>query len=439
MIFFTGIFNGRNRFFNFELNFIFMNIDVNKLKLFCEMKKFSQDQTNTFISILSNKNFNHYIGGNPGTGKSFLLNALKEYLKKKLVITSTTGISAINVHGITLHSFMGIYHLNMDLDDLISKILKRSKSKFKKLEYLVIEECSMCDNFLFSLLEFCLRKARNIDKPFGGVKIILVGDFLQLPPVQDSGFLFESDAFINGNFKIHILTESHRQTEQKFYTLLQECRFGYISNKNYKLLKTREIKAPEDLLRIFSTNKEADDWNTYKYTQIQSKEFIYQAKDEYINEKYKNIFNKNSLIEEILKLKIGCKVILLRNIDFINHLVNGSIGTVIALKPHYVTVEFDNGMIKDIIPETQEYMVDGEIVASRTQIPLRLAYSLTAHKVQGMTLDKAFIDLKKVFAPGQAYVAISRLRTLDGLYLANFSKDSLKTNISAIKFYKENR
>ena len=407
------------------------------LDFFCSTKGLSSDQKEVFKSVILD-DCNHYIGGNPGTGKSYLLNCLKLYLGKKLTVTSTTGISAINVKGITLHSLMGIYHINMDFDTLVNSILKKSKSKFRKLNYLVIEECSMCDALIFSLLEYTLRKARNNPQPFGGVKVILIGDFMQLPPVNNYGFLFQSDAYKSGNFKVHLLTHSHRQSDEKFYSILQECRMGELSKESFELLKSREISnVPENILRMYSTNEEVKRWNDYMYNKIDAPEQIYYAEDKCISNKFSSVFDKNSLIEKELHLKPSTRVMLVRNLDFQNELINGSQGRVLACKPHYVTVEFDNGQIKDIYPVDNEYMIDGVIVANRVQIPLRQAYSCSIHKSQSLTLDTAFIDCKRVFAPGQTYVALSRLRTLDGLYIKNLSYNSFKIDSDAMNFYAE--
>lgn len=407
------------------------------IDFFCQTKGMSLDQIKVFKSVVLD-DCNHYIGGNPGTGKSYLLTCLKQFLGQKLKVTSTTGISALNVKGITLHSFMSFYHINMDFDSLVNQIVQRSGSKFRKLQTIVIEECSMCDALIFSLFDYCLKKARNCDKPFGGVKVILIGDFMQLPPVNDYGFLFTTKAFIEGNFKKHILTYSHRQADPTFYKILQECRMNELSTSAFETLKTREVETiSENILRIYCTNKEVDAWNKYKFDQLNSEPKTYIAQDESINSKYDSLFDKNSLIEKEITLKVGCRVILLKNIDQLNGLINGSQGTVIACKPHYVTVEFDNNIVRDIQFYSNEYMIDGQIVATRNQIPLRLAYAITSHKSQGMTLETAFIDLNKVFAPGQAYVALSRLKSLDGLYLKNLRKNSFKTDPSALSFYKD--
>lgn len=407
------------------------------LDLFMSAKGLSEDQKKVFKSVITEE-CNHYIGGNPGTGKSYLLNCLKLYLKNALTITSTTGISAINVKGVTLHSFMGIFHMNMDFDTLVNSIIKKSKSKFRKLNYLVIEECSMCDALLFSLLEYCLRVARNNPKPFGGVKIILIGDFMQLPPVNDYGFLFQSDAYKTGNFKVHLLTQSHRQSDPKFYSILQECRMGKLSKESFETLKSREIQnVSEDMLRMYSTNEEVKQWNDYKYNQIDAPEQVYYAEDKSISDKFITLFDKNSLIEKTLRLKPSTRVMLLRNLDFQHELINGSQGRVLSCQKHYVTVEFDNGQIRDIYPVDNEYMIDGTIVANRVQIPLRQSYSCSIHKTQSLTLDQAFIDCKRVFAPGQVYVAISRLKTLDGVFLSNLNENSFKVDPVAMNFYAE--
>ncbi len=408
-----------------------------KLNDFVKSKTLSKQQEKIFKNVLSGKNI--LVTGSAGTGKSHLLNALRDYLGIKLTITSTTGISAINVGGITLHSFLGLKNNLKTLKDTVNAALAISKKRIRNLEYFAIEEISMCDAFLFELTNHIFQVARNNTKPFGGVKIILFGDFLQLPPVSDVGFAFETDAFTDGNFEINVLQKSFRQSNEDFYRILQECRQGQLSFNGLNLLKTREVDEfpDENIIRLFATNKIVDNWNKTKFNKLDTPIQTYIAEYWFSDTRYSKCFD-SGLIESELQLRIGARVILCKNLNTEEGLINGLCGNVVNLcGTNTVVVEFDNGLIVNINPHKWETTVEGKIIASRIQIPLRLAYAITIHKSQGQTLTEACIDFSNIFAPGQAYVALSRLTSLDGLYCKGISRSKFFVNKKANNFYND--
>lgn len=427
----------------FQKRFETSNVEKTKQRFgvyesFIKERHLSNQQASVFRSILSGKNV--LVTGPAGTGKSYLLNTIKDYLKDSLTIVSTTGISAINVGGLTLHSFLGLRANLKSLEETIDIALSISKKKIKALEYFAIEEVSMCDAFTFELMNHIFQVARNNEKPFGGVKVILFGDFLQLPPVSDVGYAFQSDAFVDGEFEIKVLKTSFRQTNMDFYKILQECRQGKLSNDGLKLLKTREVdEFPNNgAIRLFSTNKTVDAWNAAKFSEIPSATHVFYAEDWFSETKYSKCFD-NSIIDYEIHLKVGARVILCKNISVKDGLINGACGVIEKfIGDKTVVVRFDNGLVENISKITWEVLNKGVLIATRNQIPLRLAYAITIHKSQGQTLDKACIDFNKIFAPGQAYVALSRLRSLDGLYCKGISKSKFFVDDVAQKFYEDN-
>ena len=197
-------------------------------------------------------------------------------------------------------------------------------------------------------------------------------------------------------------------------------------------LRSRETNnPPHDILHLYATNKENDSWNNKMFNKLSGKIKTYLSDDFVAHSAYAKYLDNGCLAERELKLKNNARVILLRNLDFERGLVNGSCGYVRDMQKNQVVVEFDNGEMQTIKPAVWEWTHRDEVIASRKQIPLKLAYSITVHKSQGMTLDRAYIDLTKIFAEGQAYVALSRLRTLDGLYLKGVKSTSFRTNVKA--------
>lgn len=410
---------------------------------------------------------NVFITGHAGTGKSYILDRLKEQFKK-LVVTSTTGIAAVNIKGQTIHSWAGIGLCRYSIENIVKNILTKKptiKKQIEKCTMLAIDEISMLNIRAFEYVDKVLRLVREVDKPFGGIQVIFLGDFFQLPPVEigegaELSYCFESPVWRELELKNILLTENHRQKEENFIKALSNMRVNNLNNDDVKLLNTRcaALNKTDDggfgaaagnILHIFSTNKEADGYNEAMFNALEAKIVEYPAEDgvlrgkgyvyENLNEREQTIleiFNKSCRAEKVIKLKPDARVMLLVNLDFRTGLVNGSCGKVLALNDDKVTVEFDNGTIRDIAQETFEYYYNDKVIATREQFPLKLAYAVTIHKSQGMTLDKLYVDCKRIFERGQAYVAMSRVKTLSGLYLENFSKELVISDEKVVYFYK---
>lgn len=415
------------------------------------------------ITELINKGENLFITGYAGTGKSYILNKLKK--KFQIDVTSTTGLAAVNVQGQTIHSWAGVGICNKPIRDVVEKILQRSKLKkqITECKILAIDEISMLDARTFDYIDEVLRHLRDGSKPFGGIQVLLFGDFFQLPPVEkESGFCFNSNTWQALNLKTVFLEKIYRQNDEKFIKSLNNLRLNQLTEEDARLFYDREVNYDtyeSDILHIFSTNREADNYNKFKFNSVKKQLHIFNSADRIHRKRTIIDVNKNNPDERLTKfdlmtvemfdksckapcalgLKEGCRVMLLKNLNFNKGLINGACGTVIKIEKSQedenILVQFDNGVEETIAKHTFEAYRDGEVVVSREQYPLRLAYGITIHKSQGMTLDKLIVDCNKIFECGQVYVALSRIKSLDGLYLKSFNPKKVWANEEVVHFY----
>jgi ATP-dependent DNA helicase PIF1 len=386
---------------------------------------------------------NVFMTSNAGCGKSYCIEHIKDEISTKIVhITSTTGISALNINGSTLHSFLGIGLGEGTVEELIKKINYNKKVRERLLIkdiLIVIDEISMLSNNLLDKIDLVLKRLRHSNSPFGGIQMLFSGDLLQLSPINEAGIL-ENEIFKN-SFTTVILKTNYRQgTDQKYQDILNNLRINKLTEENIEELEKRnniDIKNL-DYTKIFSTNKEINIVNKKCFDKLKTKSVTFNAKyygkPEYVRD-LKKQFEKKDI--DILVLKTGLKVMLTRNISPETGLVNGSIGII----THFDTftnspiVKFENGIESTIIKFSHEIVCGNVAAASATQIPLIIAYAFTTHKIQGNTLDSAIIDCSRVFCEHQMYVMLSRVKTLDKLYLINFSVDKIKVNNEIVEFY----
>lgn len=316
----------------------------------------------------------------------------------------------------------------------------------------MIDEISMLDSTFFDYLDISLKTIRhNIKQPFGGIQIVAVGDFMQLPPASpDARYCFESKAWANAGFQTVKLTEIKRQEDADMAALLNRMQTNEMTEEDIRFLKARNIENDfaEDVVQLFPLNKFCDEVNRKKLASLTTERRLYSAIKEAepgINEKQAAIgmekFIGDSLIENHLIVKEGARVMMLSNEHLENYKIsNGSTGEIIDMDDTEITVAFDNGVTLPI--ERKEYDVKIKDPKSRseiklgtiTQFPLKLCWAITIHKSQGMSLDRMAIDFKGIFAPFQAYVALSRARTLDGVQIKNFSPRYIKTDEKAVSF-----
>lgn len=396
---------------------------------------------------------NILVTGPAGTGKSALLNFLRGAYPT-MPVTASTGIAALNVGGCTIHSWASLGVGQKPAKEIAAALNKKRNNAWyaiKKGQRLAIDEVSMIDAELFDKLDEVLRLVRLSDKPFGGMQLICFGDFLQLPPVGADGkpvrFAFESRAWQRANIKVVLLTQVMRQRDELFAGILSRVRVGDTSEEVRAVLRPR-IHAVDPTphiapVTLATHNEIADDINIKKLAEIKSPEVCWEADDWADGDFSRQNLERNCIAPKTLTLKLGAQVMLLKNIDPEEGLVNGSLGEVVEIKKgdfrgFTVVVKFINGTVREIEPQNWVIRRNEEVLASRRQIPLRLSYALSIHKSQGMSLDKVRVHLARCFADGQAYVAMSRARTLEGLFIADINGNSIRANPVALEFYRRN-
>jgi len=399
---------------------------------------------------------NLFVTGGAGSGKSYLLNFLKRnYSQSGLEVTASTGIAAVNIGGSTIHSWAGIGLANLPIDQIVENIFStkfsRVRRRIKQARALAIDEVSMISAEVFEILNQVFQRVRENKKPMGGIQMLLFGDFLQLPPINRSGnnfnFCFSSDAWKSLDPQVFVLEEIFRQRDADFIKVLNNLRFGRLDENDRAILESR-IKADDKQLAIRPTiltthNIKVEKINEVELKKIPREEVTHTA--QYFGAVEKMEFlKKNCIAAEFLKLKVGAQVMMVKNTYQKEGIINGSLGIVRNFSPKkfYPIVEFTNGKILTISPE--EWVIekfDEEkkalvVEVGVTQVPLILAWAMTIHKSQGLTLDKISCDLSDVFSPGQAYVALSRARSLEGVFIESINFNRISSNHEAIGFYK---
>lgn len=392
-----------------------------------------------------------FLTGLAGSGKSTLIKMFKQEFQftKYIGITSTTGISALLIGGRTIHSFAGIGLALGDKNFLLGKVMCRKKSvdKWKRVQVLIIDEISMMSPDLFDKLEYIARMVRQDNQPFGGIQLILSGDFCQLPCVDSNKFCFESETWDKCVQKSFYLTEVIRQTDKEFQEILNQVRLGTVSKESKMILNSRvgvELIHESGIkpTKLYSTNasvkdindtelENLNDTNKYEYNisiDIQTKGDVGEMTERFL---------KSCQAEEKLVLCKNAQVMLIFNLDPDRGLVNGSRGIIIDFVLDIPKVRFLNG-VEELIGFNTWDMEDenGRVFISGTQIPLKLAWAITIHKCQGSTLDYAEIDPCKIFEYGQLYVALSRVKSLEGLTITKkIDYSRIKCHPTARLFY----
>ena len=392
---------------------------------------------------------NVFLTGAAGSGKTFTLNQFIKLAKnsgKKVSVTATTGLAATHLGGNTIHAWSGIGIYDYLSRKFFEKFPKTRAEIIKNTDILVIDEISMLHDFRLDMVEEICRTIRQNDKPFGGIQVILCGDFFQLPPInrngsRTGGFAIHSNAWKLAEFTICYLDENYRQKNDKLSEILNALRADDLRRKHAQSLLDRIDIEPnfesddfsKNLTELHTTNIDVDKINEQKLTELEGEEFHF-VQTTTGAKNYVETLQKSVLAPELLRLKKGALVMAVKNAQNRQY-VNGSIGEVVDFErlTDYPIVQFRNSKIITMVPETWE-MRDGEKKrASIMQIPLRLAYAITVHKSQGMTLDAARIDLRKAFSEGMGYVALSRVRSLDRLYLLGINRTALMVSEEAQK------
>ncbi len=416
-----------------------------------EFSLLSDQQQLVIEAFESGKNL--FVTGSAGSGKSYLLNYLKRnYSHLGLAITASTGIAAVNIGGSTIHSWAGIGLANMPIgqivENLFSSKMSRVRRRIKQAKALAIDEISMISAELLDLLDQVLRQVRENNKPMGGLQILLFGDFLQLPPINKNGdfnFCFTADGWKELDLQAFFLERNFRQLDQNFIKILGNLRIGRLDESDVKILQSRVNAEDDGVVRpaILTThNFKVEKINELELRKIPHKEMLHEA--EYFGDQTKIEFlKKNCLAPTMLRTKIGAQVMMLKNSYQKDGIINGSLGVVRDFSPKkfYPIVEFVNGKILTISPEEwliEKYDEEKRVLvveARVVQVPLILAWAMTIHKSQGLTLDKISCDLEDIFTHGQAYVAISRARTLSGVFIRSINFNNITSNPHAERFY----
>ena len=389
---------------------------------------------------------NVFITGQAGSGKTFLLNKFINEARKKgktVAVTATTGLAATHLNGTTIHSWSGMGVANSISGNFYSKIRKPRRENICETDILIIDEISMLHDYRLDMVNAILKKIRKNNSPFGGIQLVMSGDFFQLPPVNryddefKGGFVTESVAWRQAGLKICYLNEQHRQADEELSAILTAMRTNNLKRDQVQTLLNRiDTEAPsnEIVTKLYTTNRDVDIINKKELAKIKGKSYFYSQETEGTKH-YVEVLRRAILAAPILELKRGAHVMSIKNSPDGKY-VNGSLGEVVDFKYGDPVVKFNNGNTVRI--KTSEWnLADGEIVlASIEQVPLKLAWAITVHKSQGMTLDGAEIDLSRAFVEGMGYVALSRVKNLHSLYLKGLNKMAITVSSEAIEIDK---
>ena len=387
---------------------------------------------------------NVFLTGPAGSGKTYVLNKYIEFLKKKKIpvgVTASTGIASTHLNGTTIHSWSGLGIKDCLSDSDIDKLRDKSylKKKFKYVQVLVIDEISMLHSAQLDSVDRICKAFKKNPEPFGGLQIVLCGDFFQLPPINrdqlEVSFAYTSEIWQNMDLQICYLDEQYRQKlEDNLMQVLNDIRQNEISEQTRTYLKERQLVKPRKIIptKLYTHNREVDSLNLQELDKIGGFPRIYQMKSTG-TKKIAESLRKGCLAMEELRLKKDAVVMFIKN-NFEVGYVNGTLGVVIDFDGNSPVVRTYGGKKIIVDNETWHIEEDGVIKAKITQIPLRLAWAITIHKSQGMSLDAAEIDLSRSFVAGMGYVALSRVRSLDGLYLKGINNTALQVDEDVFVF-----
>lgn len=410
------------------------------------------------LALMEEGETNLFVTGKAGTGKSTLLQLFRGRTKRQVVVLAPTGVAAVNVGGQTIHSF---FRFKPDITvEKARRAAKKASAEgrgrvYRTMETLIMDEVSMVRADLFDCADAFLRVARGKkSKPFGGVHVVMIGDLYQLPPVvasrereiftrhYASPFFFDAKAYAPMGVRLLELEKIYRQHDDRFIELLGAVRNNTIDEAGLKALNGRVVVGPpqeaQGSIWLTALNREADAINGDRLAKLPGKARAYQASVE------GDFDEKSCPADRVVGLKNDAQVMLLNN-DAHGRWVNGTVGTVVGMGAESVQVQLEGGAVEEIEPCTwQMFRFDLDAKAGRivsepvgtfTQLPLMLAWAVTIHKSQGKTFDRAVIDAGSAFAAGQVYVALSRLRTLDGMTLARpLKKSHVRVDWRVVRF-----
>lgn len=400
---------------------------------------------------------NVFLTGPAGSGKTFLLNEYINFLNERgvnIAVTASTGIAATHIKGITIHSWSGL-GIKEKLTDYDLDFLEQKQylwKRYEKTKVLIIDEISMLSAETLDSIDKIARMFKRNNFPFGGMQVIFCGDFFQLPPiikknpetelfidyeeVSKSPFAFNSKAWKDSDLQICYLSEQFRQKDNELLKILNSIRKSKIANEIKEILSNRILEnEDEEITKLYTHNINVDSFNQKKLDSIDQPTKIYKMTSKG-NKKLVESLKRSCLVPENLILKKDALVMFVKNNPTAGY-VNGTVGKIIDFEDDYPVVETKDGEFFNALPQSWSIEEGQKILAQIEQVPLKLAWAVTIHKSQGMTLDRAFIDLSNSFIEGQGYVALSRVKNLDGLYLKGFNQKSLEVHKDVLEIDEE--
>jgi ATP-dependent DNA helicase PIF1 len=388
---------------------------------------------------------NVFLTGEPGAGKSHTVREYVKYLQSHgvaVALTASTGIAATHIGGMTIHSWSGLgirkFISRRECKELATNVALAKR--VRGASTLIIDEISMLEASMLDAIDLICREVRNTELPFGGLQVVFVGDFFQLPPVSRQGeaparFSFAARSWADAAPTVCYLSEQHRQDDPTFLEVLSALRRGNIEEDHVAHLhRRRQTSDDKDITKLYSHNADVDHMNTAKLRTLLGKEKTYKMTSSGSPKLIEQMM-RGCLSPEKLTVKIGARVMFTRN-NPVDGYVNGSIGDVVDFDAEsgYPVVQLASGRVITVQPGMWSIDGDGGApIALLRQLPLRLAWAMTVHKSQGMTLDKAYIDLGQAFAYGQGYVALSRVESLDGLFLGGLNARALEVDPTVLE------
>lgn len=386
------------------------------------------------FDVLANAGANIFLTGAAGTGKTFRQRAWLDR-NPRAAVTASTGVAALNAGGATVHRWSGMLigpPIGQSFEGFFRQLTRDNRfgiraafNRVRQTGQLVIDEISMLPGRLLDYLDFHCQAIRQDDRPFGGIQVISTGDALQLPPVRtnpraDYDWFFDAKVWREAGFQTVELTTIRRQDDHAFAAALSRFRVGEIDRRTAGVLRPRVALFPSrNLTRLLTHNVQVDKWNAYCLADLPGAEWTHEAETRGPQSQIE-FLKKNLLTPATLRLKVGARVMFTVNRPD-DGFVNGQTGVVTRLGAREVGVETDHGHVT-VEPYAWSFDPNDETSATFGQFPLRLAYAMTIHKAQGLTLDSAFIDIRAAREPGQGYVALSRVRSLDGLHLKDWPR-----------------